>query len=123
MYQQSPSLAARRIAASALAPIQMGGIGFCIGLTVELACSSTKCEPVMSTKSSVHSRLTAIKHSSKRAGRLLTGQAESLEFDVAVADAATKDELAAAHDVQRRELLGMCNGNSTSPQTRRRRGA
>ena len=31
-YQQSPSRAARRIAGSALAPIQMGGCGFCTGL-------------------------------------------------------------------------------------------
>ena len=37
---------------------------------------------------------------------LFPGQAEGLEFDVAVADAAAKHQFAAAHDVQRCQLLG-----------------
>jgi len=38
--------------------------------------------------------------------RLLPRQAKGFEFDVAVADAAAKYQFAAAHDVQRRQLLG-----------------
>ena len=68
-YQQSPSRAARRMAGSALAPIQMGGCGFCTGLVPTDAPCKVKCEPTMSTASSVHSRLTASKFSSKRCTR------------------------------------------------------
>ena len=38
--------------------------------------------------------------------RLFPRQAEGLELDVAVADAAAEYQFAAAHDVQRRQLLG-----------------
>jgi hypothetical protein len=37
---------------------------------------------------------------------LLSRQTKGLKFDVAVADAAAEDQPAAAHDIQRRELLG-----------------
>ena len=49
-----------------LAPIHTGGIGFCTGSTVQFALSSAKYDACMVTKSSVHSRFTAVRHSSKR---------------------------------------------------------
>ncbi len=58
--------AARRMPTSMLAPIHTGGIGFCNGSTVQLASSSSKYEAFIVTKSSVHSRLTAVRHSSNR---------------------------------------------------------
>ena len=96
MYQQSPMRAARRIATSALAPIQIGGVGFCNGLTVQFALSSSKCEPFIVTKSSVHSRRTASRPSSKRLPRPAARHAERLELDIAIADAAAEHEFAAA---------------------------
>ena len=80
----------------AFAPIQIGGVGFCNGFTEQVAWSSSKCEPFMSTKSSVHSRRTAVRHSSKRAPGLAARNAERLELDIAIADSGAEDEFAAA---------------------------
>ena len=68
-YQQSPSRAARRIAGSALAPIQIGGCGFCTGRGDAEAPFKVKCDATMSTESSVHSRRTASRFSSNRRTR------------------------------------------------------
>ena len=69
LYNQSPSAAARLIAPSALAPIQIGGRGFCAGLSETRTWSSSKCEPFIVTSSSVHSRLIASRFSMKRGTR------------------------------------------------------
>ena len=106
MYQQSPIRAARRIATSALAPIQIGGVGFCNGLTVQFASSSSKCEPFIVDEilgpqppHRFEPFLEALAETGAR-------HAERLELDIAIADAAAEHEFAARHDVQCRELLG-----------------
>ena len=66
MNQASVSRAARSIARSALAPTQTGGVGFWTGLTVQAASMSSKCEPFIVTRSSVHNRRIASRLSTKR---------------------------------------------------------
>ena len=64
--QASETRAARLMAISALAPVQIGGIGFCTGFTGQLASIRLKCEPTIVTFSSVQSRLIASRFSSRR---------------------------------------------------------
>src|SRR5438034_11153840 len=101
-YQQSPSRAARRMAGSALAPIHTGGCGFCTGRVPTDAPARVKCEPFMSTTEPLD-RLEVLLEPPHA---LLLRGAEGEVFDVAIAEGHAQDDLAAAHHVHARDLLG-----------------
>ena len=131
MYQQSPIRAARRIATSALAPIQIGGVGFCSGFTGHVALSSSKSDPFMVTKSSVHSRRMAVEAFLEAGAKPAARHAERFELDIAVADPGAEHQLAAAQQIERGQLFSQIerlvqrhqHQAADDPQPRRDRGA
>ena len=106
MNQASASFAARWIAASAFAPIQIGGVGFCAGLSETRTWSSVEMRALHRHLVLSPEPLDRFQVLEKPRHTVLRRRAESLELHLAIAEPGAEGEAPAGHHIEGGELLG-----------------